>query len=248
MHARALWLGSLLLLSCAHPKASAPGVTPEAVVLGPDLSLRRIAPRVWLHVSAVDDAGRLASNGLLVETTSGTVLVDTGWNDRVAERLIAFSEQRLQKKVVQAVVTHFHADRAGGVNALLARGIPLTMLELTAGRLPGLPPVRTFHEGTTLIEGGRTLELFHPGAGHSPDNVTVYLPEEKLLFGGCFLKAAEADGLGNLADADVAAWPASVARLRERFGGAVTVVPGHGEPGGQGLLAHTERLASAPAR
>jgi hypothetical protein len=59
------------------------------------------------------------------------------------------------------------------------------------------------------------------------------------------VRAANGETLGNVADADVAAWPASVGRVIARYGGAARVVPGHGAPGGVQLLTHTLALAEA---
>ncbi len=33
-----------------------------------------------------------------------------------------------------------------------------------------------------------SLEVFYPGEGHSKDNITIWIPEYKVLFGGCFNK------------------------------------------------------------
>ncbi|MGE0492978.1 MAG: MBL fold metallo-hydrolase [Vulcanimicrobiota bacterium] len=83
------------------------------------------------------------------------------------------------------------------------------------------------------------------GRGHSFDNVVTYLPAEKVLFGGCLLKARGA-GKGNLADADVAAWPTTVAAVRQAFAEAEFVVPGHGRWGGPELLDYTIEMFSQP--
>jgi len=56
----------------------------------------------------------------------------------------------------------------------------------------------------------------------------VYLREAKTLYGGCFLKSAASTTLGNIDDADLAAWPASLDALEQRFPGAEVVIPGHG--------------------
>jgi metallo-beta-lactamase class B len=89
------------------------------------------------------------------------------------------------------------------------------------------------------------LELFFPGAGHARDNIVVWHPSSGVLFGGCFVKAGNAEDLGNVADADTAAWPASLERVRARFPEVRIVVPGHGALGGPDLLTHIQALLSA---
>ena len=89
------------------------------------------------------------------------------------------------------------------------------------------------------------IEVFYPGAGHTPDNVVVAVPRAGILFGGCLIRPAGAQNLGNTTDADVAAWADSVRAAAARYPAARLVVPSHGVPGGRGLLDHTIALADA---
>lgn len=70
-------------------------------------------------------------------------------------------------------------------------------------------------------------------------------PRQRVLFGGCLVKADTATTVGNVADADVRQWPASVARVRARYPRARLVVPGHGAVGGASALRATEALIAA---
>lgn len=85
------------------------------------------------------------------------------------------------------------------------------------------------------------------GAGHSPDNVVVWFPERRVLFGGCLVKNATTRSAGNLADADLGGWPRALERLEERYPEAALIVPGHGEPGGWELVENTRRVVAAAA-
>jgi metallo-beta-lactamase class B len=207
-----------------------------------DVSVRRIAPGVWVHTTLFgEELGHYPANGLIVEDGDGAILVDTAWNPRQAERLLAWARDELRHPVRAAVVTHFHNDRTAGVPALTASGLPVYGLEETArlGAASGAPvPSRTFAE----VQDLGPLELFFPGAGHARDNLVVWHRSSGLLFGGCFVKAGEAKDLGNVADADTAAWPASLERTRARFPEVRIVVPGHGPVGGPELLTHTQEL------
>ena len=91
--------------------------------------------------------------------------------------------------------------------------------------------------------GDKTIEVRHFGPGHTSDNVVVWLPQEKLLFGGCLIKANGA-GKGNLADASPEKWPKTVIKVRSAYPEAEVIVPGHGRHGGQELLNHTIVLFS----
>ena len=84
-----------------------------------------------------------------------------------------------------------------------------------------------------------------PGHGHTDDNIVVWLPEDGLLEGACFVKSVAATDLGNVEESDPVQWSKGVAALRQRYPRTRTVVPGHGAAGGTELLAHTAELLAA---
>ena len=105
-------------------------------------------------------------------------------------------------------------------------------------------PMYTFERRMTMQLGCEQVILIYPGHAHSPDNIVAYLPSEKVLFGGCMIKSARS-GKGYLGVADVEEWPNTLDRVRENFGDAVWVIPGHGKSGGMELLDATVRIISA---
>ena len=100
-------------------------------------------------------------------------------------------------------------------------------------------------EGSRL--DGRGFELFYPGAGHTRDNLVVWIPEAKLLFGGCLIKEEGARHIGNVTDADLQGWPGAIKNLQRRYPGVELVIPGHGRPGGPQALENTLALLAAVA-
>ena len=46
-------------------------------------------------------------------------------------------------------------------------------------------------------------EIYYPGPSHSKDNLMVYFPDKKLLFGGCAVKSMNSKSLGFTGDADL---------------------------------------------
>jgi metallo-beta-lactamase class B len=106
--------------------------------------------------------------------------------------------------------------------------------------LPYVPPNHLFpiEEGLELQFGDEAVQVYYPGPSHSPDNVVVYFPRKKILFGGCMIIGW--DDVGNTTDADLEAWPNSVSKL-SRFDFDV-LVPGHGQRLDPGLLEHTIEL------
>jgi metallo-beta-lactamase class B len=63
-----------------------------------------------------------------------------------------------------------------------------------------------------------------------------------VLYGGCFVKSTETGSLGNLADANTKAWPASVEKTMNAFPGPAYVIPGHSGWRDKGSLAWTFKL------
>ena len=113
------------------------------------------------------------------------------------------------------------------------------------------PPDHTFklEEGLMFNLGNEVIEVFYPGPGHSVDNVVVYFKKRRILFGGCLVKPLSSRNLGNLADANVDEWPASIKRVQEKYPQCRIVIPGHGDYGDIKLLQHTiDLLVSSPPR
>ncbi|WP_043322223.1 subclass B1 metallo-beta-lactamase [Corallococcus coralloides] len=232
-----------LLTACAStPSVPPPLSQQEEFVLAKDVRVRRMAPGVWMHVTeAGGDWAGVTANGLLVEDGDASILVDTGWTPEHAQALLTWARDTLHHPVRAAVVTHFHLDRTGGIPTLDAQGIPVHAREdtaLRAGKQGNPVPTKRLADAQDF----GPLSVFFPGAGHSPDNLVVMHPASGILYGGCFIKDAHAKHLGNLEDADVAAWPGSIQREREHFPNARIIIPGHEQPGGPELLDYTEAL------
>jgi glyoxylase-like metal-dependent hydrolase (beta-lactamase superfamily II) len=108
------------------------------------------------------------------------------------------------------------------------------------------PAAHTFAEaeGLTLQFGADNVRALFVGAGHSPDNIVVFFPRQRVLFGGCMVRSES--GLGNTSDADIAHW-ADAADAAARLE-PVIVIPGHGEVGGPELLRATAERARAATK
>lgn len=239
--ARPLVLALLVAAGCAG--AAAP---PPAVTLAP------LAEGVWIHASYADVPrfGRVLSQGLVVRSSEGVLVVDTAWTE--ADTRVLLEEVRAQAgaHVVGVVVTHAHADKMGGVGALHAAGFRSYAHRFTNADAParGLVPTSDalFADGSS-VQALASVEIFHPGEGHTRDNLVVYVPTARVLFGGCLVRPGDATDLGNTADANVAQWADAVRAVAARYPDARVVVPSHGAAGGRELLDHTIALAEAAA-
>jgi len=107
-----------------------------------------------------------------------------------------------------------------------------------------VPPNHIFdiNEGLHLKIEDEDVNIFYPGPSHTIDNVVVYFPKRKILFGGCMIKSLDSKDAGYSADADMRKWPRSVEKVLARYKDARIVVPGHGNYGDTGLIKHTIEL------
>ncbi len=230
----------------------------ERIVLAPTFELYRLDDSTWIHTTykELPEIGLVLSNGLMLRGDGGVVLIDTPWTPEATRLLTDWVDTRLAVPVTDVIVTHAHDDRMGGLKELApstrvhALGLTSAIaakakLEFTAA------PIATPQAELTL--SGEPLVTFYPGAGHSPDNLLVWVPRHQVLFGGCFLRATIEDDLGNLADADVPAWAQSIRRAEAwaatlgNPGARVIVLPSHGELGGLRVLEHTRQLVDRVA-
>lgn len=215
-----------------------------------ELEMRPLAEGVYVHTSYKDlpGIGPFPSNGLVVVRGRKALLIDTAWPLEATPQLLQWIEEK-GYELDHVLVTHFHDDRSSGLPFLHARGVSSFASARTNTLLKAQGETRAQHgfEDGLPAHWREHVSVYFPGAGHSVDNHVVWLPEQGILFGGCLVRNAETQSMGNTADAELRHWAGSIRNLLERFPAARIVVPGHGAPGGPELLQHTLRLAEQHA-
>lgn len=234
----AFWLASVLLFPVAARAEKVPNIAPGFALqdmqrLSDQVYVARLAPHLWVHttVGTLADGTPYAANGMLLEDGDYSILFDVGWTSEQAHTLLNWARHTLKHPVEKAYVTHFHNDRLGGIPALEAEHIPVFGTSATislAGRAGQPIPDRSIRVPSTPLAVSKDADIFFPGAGHTPDNIVVDFRAEHIVFGGCFIKAANAESIGNTADADLKAWPDSLRRMQRTFPHTRFTVPGHG--------------------
>ncbi len=219
------------------------------VEITPDLEVIKLSDKAYIHRSyaVFEPFGRVASNGLVYVSGKEGLVFDTPPTDQLSEALIGWIRKTWPGINIKGVViNHFHADCLGGLKAFHALGIPSYAGDMTRvlAEKDGVEiPKYGFAKRKTLKLSGEKVVLFYPGEAHTRDNSVGWMPDERVLFGGCMVKAVGA-GKGNVADANEAAWPGTVAKVRKKFKNAEWVIPGHGQAGGVELLDFTVQLFS----
>jgi metallo-beta-lactamase class B len=217
------------------------------VPISEDIEVIRLTEHTYVHVSYADIPpwGKVASNGLIYQSNGEALLLDTPTSGSLTKALMQWITDSLKVRVVGFVPNHWHSDCMGGLGYLHSIGIPSYAQEKTISSAvkKNLPtPQHSFVDSLTLHVGTEVVVCRYFGAAHSVDNIVSWIPSEGVLFGGCMVKDLKSKTLGNTADADLSAWPSTIAQVLAAYPTVRIVVPGHGAPGGPELLLHTQAL------
>ena len=223
------------------------------VQISKDLEIIPLSEHTYVSVSYAQVAGwgRVGSNGMIFLENHDALLFDSPPNDSLTEQLVRWMSDSLHVRIRAFVATHWHDDRMGGLGYIHAIGIPSYAQEKTRSisRSKKLPVPQTgFTDSLVLHLDRDSVVCRYFGAGHTPDNIVIWIPADRVLFGGCMVKELRSEGLGNIADAVLDEWPGTISKVIQAYPEAVKVVPGHGALGGRELLFHTFELLSNSTR
>lgn len=210
------------------------------------LKVKKLSDNVYQHISfkRVEPWGIVDASGLVVINGTEAHMIDTPWTTQGTKELIEWIEAK-GLTLKNTVVTHFHEDASGSLPLLNELKIKTYATSLTNKLLKSNQKETSSDEITSnafeLVDG--VVSVFYPGAGHTEDNIVVWLPKEKILFGGCFVKSLRNKHLGYIGDAVISEWSSSIQKVINRYPDIKLVVPGHGNVGDVSLLTHTQKLA-----
>lgn len=238
----------ILLLICGLigiiPMFAQPDST---IVIDNDIQLIHLQDSIYVHVTwhHPDNFGRFPSNGLIVIKNGQALMVDTPMDNDKTGRLTKYLKDSMSVDLVKVIIGHFHDDCLGGLGYLQSVGIESIANSMTIAKCKEIGisvPSTSFTDSLTFDFNGEQIDCRFFGAGHSFDNITVWIPDKKILFGGCLIKSGNSTGLGNLSDAVIADWDFTIEKIVKNYPVIKTVIPGHGQFGGAELLKHTVEL------
>ena len=141
--------------------------------------------------------GGAGSNDGIIVGTTGVILVDTKTTVDSEKEVLAEAAKITPKMVNTVIITHSDGDHVNGLAALPA-GLTIIAqenckkeMEASASSRNPAPqdrlPSKTYDKKDRLTIDGVRIELYHWAAGHTSGDTIVYLPQEKLVFGGDLL-------------------------------------------------------------
>ncbi|GEK12522.1 ALI family subclass B1 metallo-beta-lactamase [Aliivibrio fischeri] len=203
--------------------------------------------REFKNLKSPDNPIVIDANSLIYIDGKDAYLIDTPWNAENMPQLMTWIENR-DLTLKKTVFTHFHEDQTGGLEYLQEHGFDTYATKLTNTLLVNDNKKAANHEldaqESVLLDN--KIEVFYPGPGHSKDNSVVWFPKEKVLLGGCLMRANEVDTIGWTGDADLAQWAQSAKNVLIKYPETKLVIPGHGDIGkGTSVISHTVNIAES---
>lgn len=198
------------------------------------MSVREISDGVYMHSSGGD-------NGMVVISNGEALAVSTPASDDDTRVLIGWITGAKDAKLIGFVVDRWHPDAMGGIDAVHeADVISFAFSETTKiARARGLTvPKMAFENRIEISVGEKVVVLDYLGRSHTTDGIVAWVPEDRVLFGGNSVRNA-GGWAGNIGDARVSDWSDTIRHVKERYGSALHVIPGHGDPAGVDLLDYT---------
>lgn len=217
----------------------------------PNMVAQQVSPSAWL-VEGLGALGSPAnqnfiSNAAFVVTPAGVVVIDALGSPALATRLLAEIKKVTNQVVTHVLVTHYHADHIYGLQTFKAMGAKIiahraartylhsdtARLRLDASRRELAPWIdadtqlveadQWLDAETLLTVGGVVFQLKPAGPSHTPEDLAVYLPAEKVLFAGDLVFRSRIPFVGQ---ADSRHWITALDSLLAFETSAI--VPGHG--------------------
>ena len=231
---------AILFFGCKSAKISDKSFKSNTIVI------QMVKDNVYQHITYLNSPtyGRVSCNGMVVFDKGEAVIFDTPIDDSTSAELINWITDSLKSKVIAIIPTHFHEDCVGGLTEFHKRGIPSYATNKTIASAKSRNfkvPQNGFDGMKEFTVGSRKVIAEFNGEGHTRDNIIGYFPSQKVMFGGCLIKEIDA-GKGNLEDANVNDWSATVTKLKEKYPDTQVVIPGHGKSGDTSLLDFTIKL------
>jgi metallo-beta-lactamase class B len=216
----------------------------KQIYINDDIQIEQLSDSIFRHITweESNQFGRFSSNGMLIIHKGQAIMIDTPFDNEKTEIIVNYLRDSMHVELIKLISGHFHLDCIGGLEYIQSQGIESIASNHTVNKCTelGLPvPSTPFKDELIVDLNGLKLVCRYFGGGHTPDNIVVWIPRYKILFGGCLIKSGNAISLGFTGDSDMTNYDLTIEKIIEEYPEIEKVVPGHGDVGGINLLSHT---------
>jgi len=186
------------------------------------------------------------ANGMYLVTGSGVVLFDTPWDTTQFQPLLDSIQLKHNKTVVMCFATHWHSDKTAGLEYYRQLGIKTYTTVLTDQLSKKNNKKRAeflMAKDTVFTMGQYTFETYYPGPGHTEDNIVIWFKKEKILYGGCLIKGADAEDLGYLGDGNIKEYASTLKNVQKKFRNPNYIIIAHSDWNDTNSLKHSIEMA-----
>jgi len=241
--ARVVALGAAFLAFALAASAAAT----DGIVLTP----QRVSEHCWFFegeagAASAQNKGFMSNAGFVV-TADGVVLFDALGTPALGRAMIAAIGKVTPQPVRRVIVSHYHADHIYGLQEISKPGVEIwahrnaqqylastqavdRLAQRRAELYPWVddntvivPPDLWLDGDTDFKLGGLTFRILFSEGAHSPEDILMYVVEDRVLFAGDLLFAGRVPFVGN---ADSKGWLKAMDRMiavKPRV-----AIPGHG--------------------
>ncbi|HUW34274.1 MAG TPA: MBL fold metallo-hydrolase [Planctomycetota bacterium] len=196
------------------------------------VEITEVAPGVHFRLGDLD---RGQANGGFIVCDDFTIAIEAPSKD-AANEMLEEAKKISDKPIRLLIITHGHWDHDGGLDVFTGQGAAVVVHETLRQRYVEKNRPGNFlgvSDRIVLTSGERTIEVITRGTAHSPSDIFVWLPKERVLFTGDAAVSIPSAWLG---ECDLQNWIDtlhSVAELQPK-----TICPGHGPAGGPEIPAN----------
>ncbi|MBX7241983.1 MAG: BlaB/IND/MUS family subclass B1 metallo-beta-lactamase [Bacteroidia bacterium] len=192
------------------------------------------------------EGNKIPANGMYLVTNNGVALFDTPWDTTQFQLLLDSIQLKHNKEVTICIATHWHGDRTDGLEYYKQKGIKTYTTKLTDDLCKKNNKKRAEYliEKDTIFNTGQySFETYYPGQGHTEDNIVLWFSKEKILYGGCLIKGAEAANLGYLGDGNIFEYETTLKNVQKRYPDPKYIIVSHHNWNNINSLKHSIKMA-----
>lgn len=209
----------------------------QTIQVSDKLTLTQLNDKTYIHTC--DN-----NNGIVFINGGNSLIISTPASDIETQNLIDWVTNKKNAKIIGYVIDRWHPDAIEGLDIVQKNGIKTYAYELTRqiAKEKKLPiPQIGFDPKIELQIGNEKIICHYLGEAHTKDGIVVWIPNEKILFGGNEIRNLNG-WIGNIGDASLDKWSETAIKIKKDYGSAQIVVPGHGKYGGNELIDYTIKL------